>query len=349
MELVEQICPLCGQAQHRGVCQVVDSTYGIPGVFEMVRCASCQHVFLNPRPSDSCLMKCYPTNYAPHEDSQRMKAAPEVDSESDVEGPSSERVGGHSESIQQPSRFRRVLRSIPGLRAFAYWLGEEDATWLPQPPHAGVSRLLEIGCANGSFLTRAADVGWVVDGVEPSQAAAEIARAKGLDVYCGHLTDAHIGSEQRDWVALWMVLEHVPNPVETIDEIFRILRPGGGLALSVPNAATWERWVFGRYWLGYDAPRHLQVFTATSLSQLLTNHGFEEVRVIHQANARYWWGSMAAWAQAKFPHRRWPQRWMDYFRTEPPAVWKWFLLVPAKIVAMLRCSGRITVIARKRV
>ena len=47
------------------------------------------------------------------------------------------------------------------------------------------------------------------------------------------------------------------------------------------------------------------------------------------------------------PDYQWPQRWMNYFRTEPPGWWKWFTLVPGKLASLLRCSGRITVVARK--
>ncbi len=318
-------CPLCGSSDHRMVCVAKDYTYAMPGEYVVVRCCACRHMYLNPRPTDESLMNCYPQNYVPHR----------FDNESQTASPSK----------QKGSWLRRIVRAIPGLRRFLFWLGQEHATVLPAPPVPGESRLLEIGCAHGGFLKRASDLGWVVDGIEPGREAAQAAKDQGLDVYCGLFSDRPLASASRDAVILWMVLEHVPNPVELLEEIARILRPGGLLALSVPNAGGWERRLAGRYWLGYDAPRHLQDFTASRVRQLLGAQGFERIRVVHQANTRFWWGSIAAWGVDRLPQAAWPTRWMHYFRTDPPELWRWALLIPGKLVSIFRCSGRITVVA----
>jgi SAM-dependent methyltransferase len=342
LEMVAVPCPLCGGGKWNEVCHIVDSTYGVPGCFHVVRCIQCRHIFLNPRPSDASLMDCYPQNYAPHQDvltpGQVLNSGEAGNAEAELAATTDD---------APPRRIRCRLKRIPGLRAVLNWLGQEYAIVLPPSPEPGVSRMLEIGCAHGAYLKAAEDAGWQVEGVEPSSEAVAIARAKGLRVVCGRLEDAEVGQAGRDLVAMWMVLEHVPNPRELLERIARILKPGGQLALSVPNAGSWERLLFGRHWLGYDAPRHLQMFTVGRLKRLLAECGFVDVRVIHQANTRYWWGSIAAWGLSMFPRSRWPRRWMGYFRGEPPAYWKWFLMVPGKLNAFVRCSGRVTIIARR--
>lgn len=330
ISVVQIDCPLCGQANHTHVAYVRDATYDIPGEYQVVRCQACSHLYLSPRPDDPSLMACYPTSYAPYEGDEASSA-----------------------TVAQPagpprkSLMRRIASMLPGLRSALHWLGLEHATYMPVCPQTGESTLLEIGCAHGWFLEQAAAQGWVVDGVEPNEAACRRAQARGFHVTCGRLEDAQIPDAHRDAVAMWMVLEHVPNPVEMVHEIHRILKPGGLFTLSVPNASTWERTIFGQYWLGYDAPRHLQVFSSTRLKRLLAENGFDSIRILHQANTRYWWGSIAAWGRARFPEHQWPERWMGYFRHEPPRAWHWLLLLPGKAVALLRCSGRITVIAHK--
>ncbi|MEM7476272.1 MAG: class I SAM-dependent methyltransferase [Planctomycetota bacterium] len=355
IELVPQDCPLCKCRESTAVCQIADPTYGVEGSFQVVHCRECRHLFLNPRPSDSSLMDCYPQNYAPYELGTNDEAAISADARTTANAATTPDVdptaggqdeNGQSEPQQSAPPWRRVLRVIPGLRSFLFWLGQEHATVLPSPPSSGKARLLEIGCAHGGYLERAKEAGWTVDGVEPNEAAAKTARNRGLQVASGFLHESEIGKDQRECVVMWMVLEHVPDPKETLERISEILDEGGTLVFSVPNAATWERWLFGRFWLGYDAPRHLQVFSAKSVSRLLRDCGFSEIRIIHQANSRYWWGSIAAWGAVRFPNRTWPARWMEYFKNEPPRYWNWLLVIPAKLSALLRCSGRITVVAK---
>lgn len=333
IQLVEQPCPLCDSEELRPVCQIEDPTYDVDGVYQVVCCKRCSHLFISPRPADESLMECYPQDYAPYDDSL-VPAEPEEQRE--------------ESEPRSPSLPRRILRSIPGLRSFLNWLGQENATWLEGPPEPGESRMLEIGCAHGGYLCRAQDLGWIVDGIEPNALTAEQARGKGLEVQVGFLDQAELEPSSRDCVAMWMVLEHVPNPRQVVARVADILRSGGTFALSVPNAATWERQLFGRFWLGYDAPRHLQVFSAKRLKQLLESEGFSDVQVVHQSNTRYWWGSIAAWGLARRMNSAWPKRWMEYFKSEPPRSWNWLLLIPGKLNSILRCSGRITVTARRK-
>jgi SAM-dependent methyltransferase len=344
---VEQICcPLCGSESYRSVTKVVDFTYGVPGSFHVVRCKGCSHIYLNPRPTLASILDCYPTEYAPYRNNQLAKrgnhnAEGELHtlSRGPTPGPDQPKTGSESAGLH------RGWKRVP--RAIMRWLWQENATLVPNPPREG-SRMLEVGCAHGGFLLEAQQAGWQAEGVEPSAEAAGIARQRGFSVHEGFLDD--LPTEEReiyDWVAFWMVFEHVPNPREFLQQVHDLLRPSGVITLSVPNAATWERWLFGRHWLGYDAPRHLQVFTESKLRELLESEGFRHVRVIHQSNTRYWTGSFAGWGMHYFPKAQWPKTWMDYFRNEPPIWCKWLLLIPGKINALLELSGRITVEARK--
>jgi SAM-dependent methyltransferase len=307
-----------------------DYVYAVPGEYTFVRCRSCKHIFINPRPADQVLMDCYPANYAPH-----LSKPGATDS-----------VGNRSEAPTR-SFLRRWLRRLPLLRRFLVWLGQQHATVIPDCREGIESRLLEVGCAHGGYLAQATAAGWQVDGIEPDAAAAERAKDRGFNVQLGTLTDAGIPNSSREAVVAWMVLEHVPDPLAFVQDAYRILAPGGVFCVSVPNSSGLERYVFGRYWLGYDAPRHLQVFSARRLTELLHDCGFVDIEVIHQASIRYWWGSVAAWGMDRWPAASWPRRWMRYFIGDPPPWMKWASLLPEKLLAAIRMSGRITVIANK--
>jgi SAM-dependent methyltransferase len=304
--------------------------------FRYVRCLGCKHIYLNPRPTDDSLAKCYPSDYGPH-----LKST----NPTDPEPPEPEET--------KRSVLRRFSSRIPFLRRFLIWLGQQHGTLMPIPPAgsgdelSSHGRLLEIGCAHGSFLSEAQRAGWRVDGLEPNADAADRAKARGLDVAVSTLANAQFADESRDAIVAWMVLEHVPDPKLMVDESLRILTPGGQFCVSVPDAGGFERRMFGRYWLGYDAPRHLQVFTARRLRELLEEAGFVDVEIVHQASMRYWWGSIAAWGMDQFPGADWPKRWMAAFIGQPPRIVSYALMVPEKALSVLYCSGRITVSARK--
>ncbi len=76
---------------------------------------------------------------------------------------------------------------------------------------------------------------------------------------------------------LWDVLEHTYNPLQTLRMLNTLLVPGGTVVLTVPHWESWDRQFFGRYWIGYDAPRHLSVFTRETLRKMLNQAGYDIV------------------------------------------------------------------------
>lgn len=332
IDVTDVACPVCDSRRDARVVRTRDFTYGVQGEYQFVRCEGCRHIFLNPQPCGDSIMDCYPQHYAPYHATDAEGAA--VD-------------GSSTQAAETKSRLRLIAARLPFLRSFLFWLGQDHGTVIPPVPSPGESRMLEIGCADGRYLLAARDKGWVVDGIEPSAEAVARCQSHGLQVQRGMFGEVATEARSREAIALWMVLEHVAAPVGLIDKARQTLVDDGLLLLSVPNGGAWERRVFGRYWLGYDAPRHLQVFTASQMRRVLTEQGFRVERIIHQANTRYWFGSVAAWGLERFPNRTWPSRWMGYFMQDPPAWYRWLMLVPGKAVSLLRCSGRITVVARK--
>ena len=75
-------------------------------------------------------------------------------------------------------------------------------------------------------------------------------------------------------ITLWDVLEHLPDPQNMLLEIKRIIKPDGILILRIPNSDSWDHKLFGQYWAGIDAPRHLYIFTFENLKTLLHGSGF---------------------------------------------------------------------------
>ena len=140
-------------------------------------------------------------------------------------------------------------------------------------------RLLDVGCASGLLLVAAAERGWQVTGVEPSEALCAEAQ-KRLDgrgeIHCATLEDARLGG-QFDVVTLWDVLEHVPDPCGFLGACRMLLRPTGRLFLNVPDLESLEARVLGARW-PLLLPEHLNYFTRRSLQRCAQRAGLTLVR-----------------------------------------------------------------------
>jgi len=121
------------------------------------------------------------------------------------------------------------------------------------PPGA---RVLEVGVGSGHFLQAASERGLSVSGVELNPSAAARVRARRFEVIETDLHDLATRLEQPfDAVCAFQVLEHVPDPRGLLEGMLAVLRPGGRLMLSVPNAAVMRVIDPGRRNM-FDMPPH---------------------------------------------------------------------------------------------
>ncbi|RME43318.1 MAG: class I SAM-dependent methyltransferase [Chloroflexi bacterium] len=177
-------------------------------------------------------------------------------------------------------------------------LRERRARWCA----AGLSpgRALEIGCGDGWMLDALRRMGWVVAGTERSQRSAASPRRLGLDVLVEGMAGGAFAARSFDLVILWHVLEHLHDPLGTLIEVNRIVRPGGRLIVAVPNIESWQARVAGRRWFHLEAPRHLYHFAPQTLDAMLERAGFQVTRWSFWQMAyelRGWWELYASGAQ----------------------------------------------------
>lgn len=135
-------------------------------------------------------------------------------------------------------------------------------------------RVLEVGCGIGHNLAAFRRFGCDVVGVEPSSAAVRFARERfGLDVREAYLEDADLDGSSFDLVVIDNVLEHLPDPVGTLQLIADLLVKGGRIFVDVPNLNAWEGRLLGNRW-GIFEEGHLNFFTPESLERTIIEAGF---------------------------------------------------------------------------
>lgn len=144
--------------------------------------------------------------------------------------------------------------------------------------------VLDVGCADGLFLTVAREAGWKVFGVEPSPVVSEFARRHhGLEVFTGDLFCPNLVHHSYDLITFWDVFEHLHNPDEVLTRARELLTPHGIFFLRVPNLNYFilKYWIWVRL-LGHKRcfiPRlHYYYFNSYNLSLAFRKAGFTNFR-----------------------------------------------------------------------
>ena len=123
-------------------------------------------------------------------------------------------------------------------------------------------RLLEIGPAFGSFVYLAKEAGFETDAIEMNTDCCTFIRDTiGVrTINSNNPVEALKEVGNYDVIALWHVIEHLPDPWSVLDIISKKLHPGGVLVIAAPNPAALQFRLLSRYWPHVDAPRHVMLF-----------------------------------------------------------------------------------------
>lgn len=268
-EREEVACPLCGATRSRLSFRTQDLMVRTEEVFAWVVCAECNLYYLNPRPPASVIGEFYPDTYYSYQDEGHAVPGSTWSGQETLQlSLKSTLLRGGAGTV-----LYRLLKAVKGsiLRALAVPPEEIRIGIPPGPP----GRILDVGCGAGQFLDRLQRAGWETWGVEISPDAAERARLRGHQVAVGHLVTLDLPSASFDAVRLWHTLEHVHDPVPLLRSCRRLLKPEGTLIIGVPNVAGVPSFLYGRYWMGWDVPRHMLAFSPAVLRRLLAESGFE--------------------------------------------------------------------------
>jgi 2-polyprenyl-3-methyl-5-hydroxy-6-metoxy-1,4-benzoquinol methylase len=151
---------------------------------------------------------------------------------------------------------------------------------------ANSRRLLDVGCGAGTFLSDARDAGWAVSGLEINPKFPEFCRNElGLDdVKVGMISDPPFAEASFDVVTMLDVLEHMYNPVLSVKQCARLLKPGGIFVVKSPNGPNQLRKELLKKRLGrgtgYVATiGHLNQFSPRTLSLAFHQGSLEPIMI----------------------------------------------------------------------
>lgn len=245
-------CLMCGSPRLRPLYEAVRDRSGVAaGTSRFLGCEDCRSATLDTLPEPSAIAALYPSHYT-------FKAA---------------------EAHASP--MRRLLARLEW-RLFYRGTSQRRLAILRQLTGLASGRVLEVGCGSGLFLRALADAGYDVEGVELAGSDVEYARRRlGLSVFHGSLESAGLPAHHYDVVLLVYVLEHIPDPAQTLAEAARILKPGGWVVAGLPVLDSGQSKLLGARWAAVtEAPRHVAIPSFDGARCLLARAGFRDVRAV---------------------------------------------------------------------
>lgn len=257
-------CILCGSVGGFEHENLADKLFDVPGRWNLRRCpnSKCGMLWLDPRPRPEQLWKLYLT-YWTH----------------GADGPAAAVADAEVSQARQRALKRLAALVFPWRRSALL----SDSRYLFDVPPG---RLLDVGCGNGAFISGMAQRGWQATGLDfDEQAVAAARRHPNVTVLSGGLTEQAFADGQFDAITLSNVIEHVPDPKGTFQELERILAPGGRLVVITPNANSLGHKAFGRSWRGLEPPRHLFLFTQEALKSQAEAVGLTRNKVFSTVGA----------------------------------------------------------------
>jgi len=232
-------CPICSSKDIKFIFSCHDRLYAIDNKeFPLYQCPDCKLIFLNPMPTQKTISRYYPENYISMNnlnDSRNTTIRLLYDTYYSKRGRRFLKI------IFLP--VKHLLRSLPVKKN---------------------AKFLDIGCGNGRFLKYVKENGMEPWGVDPFiNKTIPI-----LNIKKKSLKSADFPDDYFDFVTLNNVLEHTPDPLETLIECKRILKSGGKLIINVPNSNSLNYKIFKKNWVSLDVPRHTFTFSNENLKIL---------------------------------------------------------------------------------
>lgn len=141
-------------------------------------------------------------------------------------------------------------------------------------------RILDIGCGSGVLLKVAKDRGWEVAGIDPGDWKQDPQNDRALNIQRCTLSNAQLTDNSFDVIYMGSVLEHLYDPIKSLQEIHQLLKPGGLLYITgLPNIRSWTIIIGIDRWIGNHPPGHLLYFSIKTTRFLLNKTGFSNINI----------------------------------------------------------------------
>lgn len=263
-------CRICGFSGQSPTYQVPEMMFGLKEEFSYFQCSECQCLQIEEFPSD--MSPYYKQNY------YSLTQSPESLYPNIFE----------TWARKNRDRYAVLNEGIWGRIISLLHPAESDMACLSHVNLNRKSRIVDIGCGTGFLLYFLKEAGFEnVLGIEPNLDK-DLKYPNGLIIRKAQVHDL---DEEQDLFMFHHSFEHLPDPIETLATVHRLLPVGGGCMIRVPlvSSEAWEK--FGINWVQLDAPRHFFLYSLDSLNILAKKTGFKIKDVVYDSDEFQFWGS----------------------------------------------------------
>jgi len=245
-------CMFCGSKILTELLNVTDTRFGIEKLWNICRCTECGIEQTIPLPFPVELRELYEKYY---------------------------NFGG-----EKGTTYTRLREKFLSSSLYRLWLVIDGD--LSFHSKKGQGCMLDVGCNEGRGLKIYQQNGYTAEGLELNETAATEARKAGFRIYADPLEQFE-PEKLYDVIVLSNVIEHSLDPKDMLSNVNRILEPGGQVRISCPNVDSWQRKIFGRYWINWHVPFHIVHFSQKTLTNILEKAGFK-IQKNHQESPALW-------------------------------------------------------------
>jgi SAM-dependent methyltransferase len=198
-------------------------------------------------------------------------------------------LSGNSIKSKLATYVRKVMlriffenRKILNNESIKFILRNKEYKWITQIPGLNLSSdILDVGSGKGLLLQELNKLGFTkLTGIDPF-VDSDFYFSGGVQVL---KKDIYELDKRFDLIMLNHTFEHMNNPHETFEQLYKVLNSGGNLVIRIPvvDSFSWRK--YGISWFQLDAPRHFFLHTVKSMSILAKNNGFDLVNINYDSN-----------------------------------------------------------------
>ncbi|MCX6705371.1 MAG: class I SAM-dependent methyltransferase [Candidatus Woesebacteria bacterium] len=232
-------CKICKSKVIKRFRSIYDNRHGYPGKFSIYECPNCGFMQTEPRLTSGKLSNVY-TNYYPKRDAD---------------------VKGMIENIKHLPSKKEIYRQ--GNETDCHFQTEKG------------QNVLDIGCGTCQSLLFIKRLGGNAWGLDPDKNSQNVAKELKLRFHLGTIHNCKFPKKHFDLITASQVLEHEPDPIAFLKDTRKFLKKGGKIVMSFPNTGALYRKIWGRNWLHWHVPYHLNHFNRKSLKIMARKTGFK--------------------------------------------------------------------------
>lgn len=236
-------CRICNSTTKLTYKNMFDDRHGYPGKFKIYKCVNCGFMQTKPQLTFGQLTNVY-TRYYPKRD---------ADIKSIV-----------SSTTKIPSE-REIYNN--GWRTTCHFQTKRG------------QKVLDVGCGTCQSLLEIKKLGGKAWGIDPDKNAQVVAKKLKLNFQLGTIHGVKLTEKFFDLITASQVLEHEGNPLKFLKTCSVYLKNNGKIILSFPNTGSLFCKIWGRSWLHWHIPYHLNHFNKKSLVKLIDKSGLKLVKL----------------------------------------------------------------------